>query len=73
MKKNENNKGFSGFEILVVLTVYAIIFAVVFHTGLNSAKKTQFKALKNDATAFMYNVRTYLTNGFFCFDIFSRF
>lgn len=59
MKMNE--KGITAFEILVVIVLYAAVFSIISLVGLNSANKTKFKALKYDAVAFSYNVRTYLT------------
>jgi len=58
---NKNNRGFSAFEILVVLTLYATVFSIIACMGINGAKKTKFKTLKYDAMAFTYNVRTYVT------------
>ena len=57
---NRNNRGFSAFEILVVLTLYATIFSIITCIGFDGAKKTKFKTLRYDAIAFTYNVRTYL-------------
>ena len=60
--KVKNKKGFSAFEILVVLVLYAVIFCVVSCLVFKTTKKMKFKNLKYDAVAFDYNVKTYLTN-----------
>ena len=54
-----NKKGFSAFEILVVIVLYATVFVVISLVALNSANKTKFKALIYDAIAFSYNAKTY--------------
>lgn len=56
-----NEKGITAFEILVVIVLYAVVFGIISLVGIHSANKTKFKALKYDAVAFSYNVRTYLT------------
>ena len=58
---NKSNKGFSAFEILVVLVLYASIFCIVACMVFNTTMKLKFKNLKYDAVAFEYNVKTYLT------------
>ena len=57
---NRNKLGFSAFEILVVLVLYASIFAFVSFMVFKSTKKMKFKSMKYDAIAFSYNVETYL-------------
>lgn len=54
-----NKKGFSAFEVLVVIVLYATVFVVISLVALNSANKTKFKALIYDAIAFSYNAKTY--------------
>ena len=57
----EKNKGFSAFEILFVVVLYALIFSTIALLGFKSVNNSKYKSLKYDAIAFLYNSRTYLT------------